>query len=434
MGRTNKALNIVAVPILYSSIEWAWLEEDRIPLIGFLLCTILNRPDLAAHVKSLTLRGSTFSLPPFTGKKPPLVPASSRAGLRLNDDELESVISQATLDSALADSWIAAAREGRMDALVALLLIHLPQLTTLILETNFAKEKSMIGQVVLHECTSVLQQLQTIKISLETDWDTRNTTIDNTDAVLAMFYLRKIRYIQAEIGNPPNLLKWPGAFTPDSSDLTSLDLYSKREPHLGEILKVTQNLTSLSWLWDYDPDLLHYSPVIDLDAISAALRHVHRTLTHLNISATTSEGDGVDFRRLTFPGSMDGLRDMQCLETLQAPFVFLLGVPGPGAEERRLEDVVPSTLRHLTITQELGMWGCIVNDDFAWDDEDQFEKIASWLASPQSCSSSTRRPYLQSMSLEFGTWSPLEFGLWGVEMQNRLRNLGGEICVDVEIV
>lgn len=322
-----------------------------------------------------------------------------------------------------------------MDALVALLLIHLPQLTTLVLETNFAKELSMIGQVILHKCTStggtsVLQRLQTIKISLEADWDTRNTSINNTDAVLAMFYLPKVQHIEADIGNPPSMLKWPAAFRPDLSNLTSLDLYTIREPHLGEILMATQNLRSLSWLWDYNPDLLHSSPVIDLDAISAALRHVQRTLTHLNISATTDEGDGVEFRRLTFRGTMDGLRDMQRLETLQAPFVFLLGVPGPGAEERRLEDVLPSTLRHLTITQELGMWGCSVNRDLAWDDEDQYEKIASWLG----CSEARSRPYLRSMRLEFGIWSPLDFGLWGVEMQDRLRNLGSEVGVDAEIV
>lgn len=447
--RTNKKINTIATHVLYSKIEWEWLGPSCIPPMFLFLRTLLQRKDLATHVKSLNLRGGTFSHSPFSGKKPPVV--QDLPGLEYN--EIDTAIRSATLDPVLTTSWISATRTGRMDALVALLLSQLPHLTRLTLETNFAKEMSWIGYVVLYKTTGenppALQRLRAVKISITIDWDTSPARMDNTDAVLAMFYLPNIQHIEADIGNPSSTLAWP-AHTPDPSSLTSLKLYTIREPHLVGILKVTRNLKSLSWLWDYCPDMLYTSPVVDLDAISAALKHVQKTLTDLTIDATTDEGTGVEFSRLGYRGTMgDALRNMQCLERLQAPFTFLLGPPVPGSAsqvdheecpplppgatrsqvEQRLEDVLPPTLRHLTITQELGMWGCVVNCDLAWDDEAQFAQIASWLRS-----ASATTPHLRSMCLEFGTWSPLEFGLWGVEMQDRLRSVGAEVGVDIEII
>lgn len=437
LGRINKTFNVIVVPILYSRIECTWLRKSTTP-IRLLLRTILKRPDLAVFLKSLILR----HWPLHTWKSRTCFVTRGGSPLELlglHDEELESVISQATPDPALAESWIAAAREGMTDALVALLLVHLPQLTYLALET-YHDDLSIIKKVILHDCTSrgstsVLQQLQTIKISLtEDDWETQITSggMDN-DAVLAMFYLPNIQHIHdADIANPPSMWKWPTAFTPDLSNLRSLDLESIRETHLGEILMVTPNLRSLSWSCDYEWMELHDSPVIDLDALSAALRHVQRALTHLNINVNayldddTDESDGDESHRFTFRGTMDGLRDMQHLETLQASFELLLGLSGPGAEERRLEDVLPSTLRHLTITQMLGRRGYTGYRDLAWDDEDRYEKIASWLGSSKACS----RPYLRSMRIDFG----YSAGLWGKEMLDRLRNLGSEAGVDVEIV
>lgn len=350
-------------------------------------------------------------------------------------------IQKAKLDPAFAKSWISAAVAGRMDALVSLLLVQLQHLEKLVLETSFAREMSFIGQAILCKClykdsTPVWQQLRTIEISVLVDLNTSPVTIDNTDAVLAMFYLPNFQHIQADIGIPPRMLKWPGQQEPNPVMLTSLNLYTIREPHLGEILRVTRNLKTLHWFWNYSPDMLNCSPVLDLNAISAALQHVQATLTDLHIDADTDEGvNGIEFQAVHFHGAMDGLCNMRVLERLHLPFVFLLGAPEPKSPEpnsnaRHLEGMLPRTLRHLNITQELGMWPVPVNKHLAWDDEDQYEKIAAWLRNAKAGAA----PLLRSLRFEFGTWSPVDFNLWPVPMQERLISIGAEVGVDVEII
>lgn len=96
-----------------------------------------------------------------------------------------------------------------MDAMVALLLLHLPSITTLVVETNFGKETNMIGQAIFYttkETNSALQHLRYIKISGLVDWNPVKASITNTHAILAMLYLPSIQYLEADIGNPPGLV------------------------------------------------------------------------------------------------------------------------------------------------------------------------------------------------------------------------------------
>lgn len=425
--RTNKSVSILTEPLLYAKVEWEWLEADHPPPITLLLRTLLHRPDLATHVESLILRGETFI---FSCKKRKSPPLPSRPGL--SDHEIENAIRKTTASEAntgLADQWISAARAGSMDAFVALLLVRLPRLARLVLETNFARDMDLVGRAVLCETTrssgASFRRLRSVDIFAREDWDATPTSIDNTEAALAMFYLPSVQHIRATVGSPKGAFGWP-AQAPDPSTLTSLELFDIREPHLGELLKVTPCLRRLSWTWYKNPDMHHTSHIVDLDAISAALECVGETLTELDISADTDEGCGVDFPRLEFQGALDGLRKLRYLERLRIPLIFLMGSASAGldARRRRLEDVVPSTLRHVTLTHELGMNDCFVNGDHSWDDGDQFDKIASWLQA-----SKVATPHLRSMDFEFGIWAPSG---WNASMRDSLRRLGAEMGIKVE--
>lgn len=449
----SKSVNALAQPLLYSKIEWEWLEAARPPPITLLLGTLVRRPDLAAHVQHLVLRGETFIFSHRKKKSPPL-PAGHRG---LSDDDIASAIRKIIPttdvddddDTNLADDWLSAARAGRMDAFVALLLVHLPRLARLVLETNFARDMDMIGRAVLAH-RSFFQHLRSVDVFARHDWAVSPTHIDNTDAALSLFYLPCVAHMRVTIGSSPrSTFRWPAPFPPDPRHLTSLELLDIREPHLGEVLRATtktcggggggggNGLRSLAWTWYKSADVPHTSHVADLDAVCAALAEVGETLVALDISADTDEGcgggddgGGADVPRLEFHGGMEGLRArMGCLERLRAPLVFLLGPAGDEASRRRrrrrLEDVMPAAVRHVTLTHELGMSDCTVNGDHAWGDEDQFDRIVAWLRV-----SGLVTPRLRRLDLEDGSiWAPSG---WDASMRERLRRIGDEVGVQVE--
>merc|ERR1711939_1143861 len=59
LSLVNKESRASCEPLLYSSIEWIWLEDRPPPIVPFIR-TILQRPELAAHVRRVSLLGDSF--------------------------------------------------------------------------------------------------------------------------------------------------------------------------------------------------------------------------------------------------------------------------------------------------------------------------------------------------------------------------------------
>lgn len=351
-------LRKLAEPFLYSRISWTW-ETSRTPPIIHLLRSILSRPELAAHVQSLTLDGDTFHLTEYAGRPPKL----SVIGPEL--DQPIAFIER--LNVPHGDLWIKELRAGTMDAFIAVLLAQLSQLRYLRVAPNFAKESQSTGMVLKSAlCDSVdrglskFERLQDVSFNIKTDMS-RERGVRNTTDVLPFFYLPEIQHISASIDNPV-IFEWPAIHAPTPSKLTSLDLTIIREEHLGHILSATTCLKTLTWKWYYrepfrdqsrEPIIDRFGkPVIDLDQIFEAMAPVRDTLTELAISAACDMSQASpEPPPLAIKGSLKGLVEFNALKRLEVPLPFLFGFSPQRV--RPLKSIMPRNIEFLTIKHDL---------------------------------------------------------------------------------
>jgi len=254
-----RALHGLAESALYAKIYWTW-SETKIPPISLLLRSILSRPGLGAHIKSLQLDGNDFDRRFTRGGMPPTIPVNETVLLRLT-----AFIDK--LNFPYGDLWVCRLRTGTMDAYVAALLAHLPNLTTLHVDTNFGTVSQIVGILLrLALCNSsvkvllpTFQHLQ--KVSVEAigllrplcrvapgmnATTIRSLRYRNTEDMLPYLYLPSIQYLSASIANPVSFA-WPTSQLPCSSALTSLHLKFFREAHIKHILPHTTALKTLHW-------------------------------------------------------------------------------------------------------------------------------------------------------------------------------------------
>lgn len=421
LSRTSRDIRVLTEPLLYSRIEWEWVRRERPPRVALLLRTLLHRPDLAAHVRVFAIRAKGWVIRYFHWEEAATL--SGHPGL--SDQEVEDAVRKASPDPSLAARWISEARALVMDAFVALLLAQLPGLTELILTCPLSRNMGMVGRLMLSGAShdhGRFRRLRSVQVDLDPDWNNRLENDDGMEDALAMFYLPSVRHIEAVIGNPRSTFAWP-ASTPEPSALTSLNLRGIREPHLADILKSTRSLTRLSWEWFKTPEMRRTSYVLDLDAVSAALGHVEATLAELIITADLSPGQAPELPRIEIRGAVESLRAMQRLESLQVPYIFLLGSAAvPHNHTRRLQDALPQTLRRLSLTNEMDCYQWHVNDEHGWSLEHQFDTISAWLQA-----SRTATPLVHTLVLAEWKWDQ-----WDSDMFIDLRDVGTACDVLVE--
>ncbi|KAF2155347.1 hypothetical protein K461DRAFT_276561 [Myriangium duriaei CBS 260.36] len=401
--RVNKVYQTLAEPILYLSLEWTWLPRQAPPVCAFLR-TILRRPDLAAHVHNVALLGSVFYEPRFRGKPVPMVPTGA-----LCLTEATRTIDLARVP--FATGWKQQLHAGIMDAIVALLLSQLHNLTNLTLGPNFTMYTDTLGMLLRWTlCTDGSHGLSTFRYLREVDYEQRVHVHramqgGSTANVLPFFYLPSVRAFTVGLDNP-NLLIWP-ATLPSSPTITSLDIAYVREGHIGNLLAVTPALKTLRWQFHYSPRSKHATStsVIDLDEFSIALSKVRNTLKELSISARCCPGPGeTELPFLNLKGILNGLADFCHLHKLEIPLPFLVTFsPDKGV---RLQDAVPPQICHLTLTDELldhrviseNLWDTGGND---WDDDALLADITRWLSGYKVSHPNLSTLHLLSKTLEF---------------------------------
>ena len=145
LSLVSKASRATCEPLLYSSIEWTWLE-DRPPPITAFIRTILRRPELAAHVRSVSLLGDSF-IPYHENRdtKPPRIDIAS-----LDYEDAVKAMELTKVDFALLPmklSWKDQMSQGAMDTLTTLLLSQLHHVTNLVLGPIFTFETGLLRQL-----------------------------------------------------------------------------------------------------------------------------------------------------------------------------------------------------------------------------------------------------------------------------------------------
>lgn len=230
-SRVDKTSCAYAEPILYAKIEWTWSRFEP-PPIGAFLRTILCRPELASYVRTVDLSGYSFCMEePYGGR----VPNISIAGLFLN----HAIKAVEVTKVPHARLWKRHLRAGKMDALVAVLLSQLHNLSRLVMCSNFTIESRLSGMLFSAAlCEEGDYRLPTFRHLRDVTYRLRHSQFrvmfgKNTVNVLPFFYLPEIQTLSVTLDNPI-AFDWIIRM-PNPSTITSLNLGSIRETHLGRV-------------------------------------------------------------------------------------------------------------------------------------------------------------------------------------------------------
>lgn len=423
----HPSLRLLAEPLLYSAVELAYYKSKP-HLITLLVRSILRRPELAAHIRTLSLQGGDPPDQNWKGKV-------ARSPVHEADlHEAVSLVAGTRLP--YRDRWIVELRQGTLDAYVALLLLRLPRLQRLHLGPVFFMESELIGLVlrsILHgprsdwlevDVSASLRELRTVSLIREVTFGLARAN-RNTESTLPFFHLPSLEEMMVSIDNPlAPALPWPESQPPLATNLVSLSVGgTMRESHLGQLLAATPCLRLLRWTWCYIPYCVdqYNNPVIDLDQLMPALAHVSGTLTELTIT-------GVPLLAYTGPwpsplrvqGSIRALAGFGQLTKLLIPLVFFTGFSLPAREQ--LRECLPRNLEELTLTDDM----YIDNDiNETWNEAGHTGTIAAWLEHVESST-----PRLRKLCLVLQACDG-EISLEDLDVRIEIRELARRAGIDV---
>ncbi|KAH9210776.1 hypothetical protein DL95DRAFT_393137 [Leptodontidium sp. 2 PMI_412] len=360
LSLVSKASRATCEPLLYSSIEWTWLE-DRPPPITAFIRTILRRPELAAHVRSVSLLGDSFiSYHEGRATIPPRIDIAA-----LDYEEAVKAMELTKVDFALLPmrlSWKDQMSQGAMDTLTTLLLSQLHHVTNLVLGPIFTFETGLLRQLfyaaVFRQADYELptyQHLRVLRLNFGAKRGRTIYSLRSTD-LQPWFYLPAVQEFSLVSSMP---ISWDEITiqTPTSSLLTILHLTAVEPKHLGQLLSMTPALKKLRYNWYYRSGVHLGRPEegsvwVNLDDIGLALVYVRETLEELVITGKCSLEEDYEYDFLDFEGTLSRIVDLDCLKILQIPLPFMSGnfdARGAIAEE----DMIPRNLECLTITDDV---------------------------------------------------------------------------------
>ncbi|VUC33988.1 unnamed protein product [Clonostachys rosea] len=348
----NKSLQVSADPLLYSTILLDW-HFFHIPPIIPLLRTLLQRPELFAYVKTVSLHGEPFPSRPET-------PLLDMTNIALDDFIAAIERTQAPF----TDYWVRKVRLGGtcIEALAGLLIANLSKTTRLAINHNFINGRHLIQKVLQAKIFGPCQMppfsnLKDIRYYQNRDPSFARYNVIFDDAI-SLFYLPTVTHISVSFWNP-EVFQWP-AGEPHLDHLTSLDIQWLCDAFVAKILSLTRNLKSLFWTWHFenDPDDPWDSSTIDFDNIVAVLSHVKESL-RFRLDVGPEEFEDWDELEFTVLGSFSGLRDFDRITHLDVP---LTSLPGSGPKPLPLEQYVPDSVEILSLPDVAFCEGRVTED------------------------------------------------------------------------
>lgn len=220
--------------------------------------------------------------------------------------------------------------EGRLDALVLLLLSFCPYLTSIHLGTAFRKHSELFGPflrtaIISPESNNLPSKTfhRLSKVEFGLDYMSNHHFCGETTAdALSFFHLPDLQHLQLAL-NDPERITWPANMTPSSvPKITSLSLLGPRERQLGQLLAPLRRLRSLQWrccLRWFRPD----PEIFDLDIMVDSLQQA-KELRDLVIGICATEIWRPEF---AFQGNLNNFADgMPSLRRLQIPFALVMGL------------------------------------------------------------------------------------------------------------
>ncbi|SPJ76250.1 uncharacterized protein FTOL_05981 [Fusarium torulosum] len=347
----NRHFATISQPLLFKEVDVGWNPKEPSPLT-LVTRTLLDRPDLAASVKSLRLDGYEFP-----EREPEVISTISVTGL--NMIKAAGIINGTGAD--FADLWAQGVSDGEVDALVALLVLTVPNIRDIYLGTDFCIEVIFLTLMLDRREQSkpnvnlpALKHLT--KVTMENHYaDLFQEGINFNDGVLNFFNLPQLENLSIAI-SPIAAQPWrPDERFQIMANLTFLHLLRASEEQLGAILSLTPRVVHLKWsgYWcpkEEYPEVLRTT--IDLDKLRTALSKRRRSLQYLTLEVVDDTTTVVDF---IWPMKLTGtplwLTDFTNLVRLIIPWVLLMGwCP---QDSRPLIDKLPTNLVSLTLTDDL---------------------------------------------------------------------------------
>ncbi|KAH7358930.1 hypothetical protein B0T11DRAFT_285400 [Plectosphaerella cucumerina] len=371
LSTVNRRLSDEARARLYQDITLEWKTEE-IPPVCKLLQTLIEHKELRTLVRSLHLSGQG---PLDIDIHTPVIP------LALDADKASSIIRSTRFPH--VETWETAFREGNLDAILALLVTLLPQLIRLSVIQNFARDSRILSRTVFYAAQS-----PTPEAEAGSDHDFRpdvskllDVTIcqrrigealyrairpfKNTPAILGWFYLPSVQRLSLSIDNPFDFA-WPSPLPPKPQHLETLFLDQIREYRALPILAACPRVKELNWNLRHeagpDSDVLPDPPVVDLQALTAALAPLRDSLEVLTLGGELVPGESeLDVPPVTYSGILD-LAILTKVRTLSVPWIFYMGKSLQEGKTIGHPSTVPPRLTRL-----------IIDDGFEYDDSTTWE-------------------------------------------------------------
>ncbi|QIW96309.1 hypothetical protein AMS68_001827 [Peltaster fructicola] len=353
----SKESRCLAEPYLYSKIDWQWMLHSEPPIIPFLK-TILARPKLAAHVRSVVLRGSWQNIS-WTGQDyhPETEPAwRERVCFTLSktdslvSNEVRPLFDKIEAPLAFIDTWMAAIQANEMDALVALLLSQTLDIEHLSIDGRSVIGTKLIGKMfklALIDKVSGLPRYSRLKsvhlapLFVQLDYYGRYL-----DWYLPYFALPAIETLLLPLDNPPDLAsKLQGFHTLPA--LRHLKIAQCRETQLKSLLHLTPGLQSFAWEafsegYDSPP-----RDVMDLNVLHDALRPFQHSLHSLVLSTRFMKEEPPRFEPGRILGDLTWIRTFNKLRHLALDLPLLEGLMS--GSQMTADDLLPGSLQELLL-------------------------------------------------------------------------------------
>ncbi len=432
----HPCLRLLAEPLLYGTIEIAFTwQPDRIQpqSITALVRSLLCRPELAAHIRTLSCRESTQKRS-WVGKAPkiPVPDLDLRAAVSFVGGTFLSY----------SDRWIEELHQGTLDAYVAILLSRLPHLQRLYLEAPFSMETELTGLVVRSilygprsdrlaaDVSTSLDELYNVHLCRRSHFeeDVAARPVRNTESTLPFLHLPSLQEMYVSIDDPlVRVFPWPAGQPPSALRLTTLYVDDRmRESYLGQLLAATPRLRSLRWKWHFDPDREDESnsPVVNLDRLIPALEQVRETLTEVAIMGYCSYANrAATPLPLRVQGSARALAGFDHITKLFIPLVFLIGFSLPVRE--KLANCLPHSLEELTLTDDLYT---DMNPHELWPEAGHTGAIVTWLAGDVKASTPRLRKLRLLLDVRDYEASPED-----EDVRNEIRDMARGAGIDMTV-
>lgn len=368
---TSATLRSIVEPFLYTNVILHSNSCDIAPLLRFSR-TILQKPELAAHTKSLVISACG----PFCVHPRDIVQTLKKASDELDLDQCRA---QITHISGLVPA-------NPVDCCLTFLLLQLRALRDLFVSAIHAREGhailGLVESTLSHPHQSHLAAFRGLRRLSYMCTDDAFEQVEHTcrqSRSLLFTHLTNLSHLSISLDNTHTLL-WPKEPIAALAPLTSLELTLATEHNLLELLQHMNRLERLSWtIVFHPPHPRERASQIDLEVLSSALEFVRNTLVKLEIKGKQRYLGGIEGPHLTCTGSLQSLSGFDRLQSLELPFQLLAASFVQPAKLHGIA-VIPATATHLIInhdlvwcgSDELGLWEML---DRRWTEEALYEFI-----------------------------------------------------------